>query len=92
MKKEKGEIYELYSPILSPDLHEREGENHSFPTNPESDTTETLWEKERRREEKGKQKALIENEVIRITRSSELGRHSNVCEIVAGSYIPQHRF
>jgi len=34
MKKEKGEIYELYSPILSPDLHEREGENQSFPTNP----------------------------------------------------------
>jgi hypothetical protein len=42
MKKEKGEIYELYSPILSPDLHEREGENQSFPTNPKSDTTETL--------------------------------------------------
>jgi hypothetical protein len=47
---------------------------------------------EKRREEKGKQKALIENEVIRITRSSKLGRHSNVCEIVAGSYVPQHRF
>jgi hypothetical protein len=24
MKKEKGDIYELYSPILSPDLHEKE--------------------------------------------------------------------